>query len=298
MFVPLFMFSSFTFGLGAYLALPLLAGVVALIALPLSFYCLARQASASEMIEPTIESVVHSGHSLYDVERVKTSGDLEIEQICGLQIPELLERLPYNSNHEETFTQERGQWRFTLHSHSAEKDFYASSLGATPSEAFEISKRQINHQLSDWHKIRFLKPISHRTPRVLIVDDDTDLALAMQTALVQLGCETEIVTRHQDLHRKLSFDRADYIFLDWMLNDRMTADKVIEKASRLIGSFSELREKFIGNKPRVVTYSVLDRNETLLPASGEKYFEHLDHWQKPMGLSEIVERATTLLAVH
>ena len=59
--------------------------------------------------------------------------------------------------------------------------------------------------------------------------------------------------------------------------------------------FSDLRERFMKKRPRVVTYSVLERDNIALPRAGNKYFMHVDHWQKPMPFNEVVERASVLL---
>ena len=175
-------------------------------------------------------------------------------------------------------------------------------------EAFLIAKHRVLIQIHDWHQSRFagtevspknlVRDFFNDGPRVLIVDDDVDMALAMQSALAQLGCQTEVHTCHEGLHRKLASSQADYIFLDWKLNDQVTADQVVERAVRFIDTFSDLREKFAHHRPSIVTHSVLDRGQVTLPKAGIPYFSHLDHWQKPMPFHEVVKRASELITTN
>ncbi len=135
-------------------------------------------------------------------------------------------------------------------------------------------------------------------PRVLVVDDDEDLALAMYVAFEKLGWKADVAVKHEGLHRKIAAGESDFIILDWNLNSAVTADRVFEKAIRLIDAFSDLRERFSGHRPRIITCSVLDKDEVVLPAEGMKYFEHLDHWQKPVPYSEMIERATEMMKTY
>lgn len=226
--------------------------------------------------------------------------DGQLKRILHDEIPEMLEMLPSNNWHKHACFEKGGRWRFTFECNSETRRFFASALGSSPMEAFLITRHRILAQIREWHRTRFdgalAAPAHTHAPRVLIVDDDVDVALAMQTAFGQLGCETEVATSHEGLHRKLLQSPADYIFLDWRLNGEVTADQVVEKAIRYIDTFSDLREKFTGHRPRVVTHSVLDREQVTLPSAGTPYFDHLDHWQKPMPFHEVVKRASQLFA--
>jgi CheY-like chemotaxis protein len=227
----------------------------------------------------------------------------QVQHIVEVEIPEMLKMMPYDCWHRRSCQLEGGRWMFEFEAKSVAGRFFAKASGDSPSEAFAIARKMLQRQIREWHRTRFASapvvPMIDAAPvQVLIVDDDIDMALAMQEALNQLGCETEIATRHEDLHRKIIFSDADYILLDWNLNDKVTADRVVAKAVRLIETFSDLRQKFTAHKPRIVTHSVLDREHVALPQSGHDYFEHLDHWQKPVPFTEIIERASGLLAMH
>lgn len=132
-----------------------------------------------------------------------------------------------------------------------------------------------------------------RQPRILIVDDDVDLAYALQTGLRQRGYFSEVITQTDEIHRRISFDRADLILLDWMLDEQLTADMVVSRSIRLIDAFSDLREKFTRHPPRVVTFSVVDRASVRLPQS--RFFCHLAHLEKSMPRADVISRLLDLI---
>lgn len=133
-----------------------------------------------------------------------------------------------------------------------------------------------------------------KQPRVLIVDDDVDLAYALQTGLRREGIFAEVITQTDEIHRRISFDRADFILLDWMLDEHLTADMVVSRSIRLIDAFSDLREKFTTRPPRVVTFSVLERSLVRLPPS--KFFDHHDHLEKSLPHSDVITKLMQLIA--
>ncbi|HEY8271531.1 MAG TPA: response regulator [Pseudobdellovibrionaceae bacterium] len=213
------------------------------------------------------------------------------------EIQELVEKLPSDSWINNTFHLENNLWCFQFDCNHVGGSFHATGLGQTPKEAFMVARQIILQQLEQWHKTRFLNlNVCSPPPNILIVDDDVDLALAMQTALTDLGYHVDVANRYENLHHTIAEGNADYIFLDWKLNNNVTAGQVMEKTNLLIDTFSDLRHKFELQPPRVVTYSSLDCTETLLPASGKRYFKHVDHWQKPMPFREAIARASGLLA--
>jgi CheY-like chemotaxis protein len=212
------------------------------------------------------------------------------------EIQELVDKLPSDSWINNTFQMENDLWRFQFDCNHVGGSFHATGLGQTPKEAFQVARQLILQQLGQWHKTRFLNlNVSSPPPKVLIVDDDVDLALAMQTALTDLGYHVEVANTHENLHHTIAKGGADYIFLDWKLGNNVTAGQVMEKTNLLINEFEDLRHKFELQPPRIVTYSSLDCSETLLPASGKRFFKHVDHWQKPMPFREAIERASGLL---
>jgi CheY-like chemotaxis protein len=222
-----------------------------------------------------------------------------IQFLESAELKELVDKLPSDSWYHNAFSLEDDLWRFEFDCNFVAGSFHATGLGRTPNEAFAVAKQLIVQQLDKWHRTRFLNlNIPNPPPKVLIVDDDVDLALAMQTALTELGYQVEVANRYENLHHKIAEGNADIIFLDWKLNNDVTAGQVMEKTNMLIDTFSDLRHKFEIQQPRIVTYSSLDCTQTLLPPSGQRYFRHVDHWQKPMPFRETIERASGLLAAR
>ncbi|MGE0764733.1 MAG: hypothetical protein AB7N80_15770 [Bdellovibrionales bacterium] len=235
--------------------------------------------------------------------------EAQVERIWHEELPELIQHMPYNSWCQPTLSRSERGWRFVFRCNAEACRFFAAAIGSTPMEAFLIVKHHLANQMRRWHDLRFgnaqersrleslALPVTAEIPKVLIVDDDLDTALSMQVAFKQLGCETEVATQHEGLHHKLISSQADYIFLDWRLNDQVTAGEVVEKAVRLIETFSDLQEKFLNHRPRIVTYSALKRGQIALPHHGDHYFKHLDHWEKPMPFTEVIERASEVFLI-
>ncbi|MEZ0392130.1 MAG: hypothetical protein ACAH59_07950 [Pseudobdellovibrionaceae bacterium] len=235
----------------------------------------------------------------------------ELEQICQTLMPALVDKLPSDSSCKISFDRdESGQWSLDITCRFSGGPMTARAKGATPLEAFQLTRNLIEAQLDEWHTQRFsaepepLLPVGYdpiltlpRQKRVLIVDDDVDSALATQGAMELLGFATEIATRHEDLHRKIISSDLDLIVLDWKLNGDVTADAVVERAARLIGAFSDLRQKYHEKRPQVITYSALQEKQIDFPLLGAEYFDHRDHWQKPMPYSEVIKRASEYLPV-
>lgn len=221
--------------------------------------------------------------------------EAQIQDILDFEIPELVPKLPYSSWYQPIFTRDRDQWRFQFECNHATGRFFASAQGASPREAYALVKHKILQQVHDWHYERFASKEALSQDQwpitVLIVEDDPDQAVVAQKALEKMGFHTEVATQFEGLHTKIITTQAEYILLDWQLNGQMTADKVFERAHRLLDAFSDLRARFIHHKPKVITYSVLPRDEVILPTAGDRYFTHFDHWQKPLAMAELIQRA-------
>lgn len=144
----------------------------------------------------------------------------------------------------------------------------------------------ISDDWTDWKSIV-------KKPKVWIVDDDEDMAVLMQDGLKRLGIAASVITDTRDLHRKMTFDKADFILLDWMLSTELTADMVMEKAIRLINSFAELKTEFKERPPQVVTFSVLEKSKINVPAS--QYFEHVEHLEKSSPREDVLHRFSELI---
>ena len=135
-----------------------------------------------------------------------------------------------------------------------------------------------------------------QAPTVLIVEDDPDVALATESIFKQLGCKTILSDGHDGASHKMSFQDVDFIVLDWMLGDNLSADQLVKKSTRIIDAYKDLRSKFHNQHAKVITYSALDRSKVHLPES--QYFDHLDHWQKPVNYTELTKRASDLLVAN
>ncbi|MBC7753625.1 MAG: hypothetical protein H7Z71_05255 [Moraxellaceae bacterium] len=135
-----------------------------------------------------------------------------------------------------------------------------------------------------------------KSPTVLIVEDDPDVAMATESIFKQLGCKTILSDGHDGASHKMSFQDVDFIVLDWMLGDNLSADQLVKKSTRIIDAYKDLRSKFHNQHAKVITYSALDRSKVQLPQSD--YFDHLDHWQKPVNYTELTKRASDLLVAN
>lgn len=132
-----------------------------------------------------------------------------------------------------------------------------------------------------------------RKPKVWIVDDDRDMAVLMQNGLMRLGINANVITDVRDLHRRMSFERADYILLDWMLSSDLTAAMVMEKAIRLISTFSDLKHEFEEQPPQVMTYSVLAEHQIQVPKS--QFFDHVGHLEKSKSSTAAITQFSKLI---
>ncbi len=52
----------------------------------------------------------------------------------------------------------------------------------------------------------------------------------------------------------------------------------------------------ISTWPKIITHSVLDKADILFPET--KYFQHIDHWKKPIQFSELATRAAELMGLN
>src|SRR5580704_15664280 len=75
-------------------------------------------------------------------------------------------------------------------------------------------------------------------PSVLIVDDDVDTVLVMESILRPLGLNVDFALDVHDAQRKISSGKYGIIFLDWLLDPQTSADQVVARAVRLLEKFS------------------------------------------------------------
>jgi DNA-binding response OmpR family regulator len=132
-----------------------------------------------------------------------------------------------------------------------------------------------------------------KVANVLIIDDDIDSAILMDSMFRQFGCATTCTLEFQDAPKRICAGKADIIILDWMLGERVMADRVLLESIHLIDKFKSLRSQFCQHKTKIISYSSLSEDQLKIPSN--RYFEHFDHWRKPMGRHELVHRANALL---
>lgn len=226
----------------------------------------------------------------------------EIQDISNFEIPQILEWLPVNGYYEDKFTRMTDSWKFNFSYASPNAVFAATGVGVTPMEAFSVAKQVLLRQVLEWRKVRltetFFRPEDSeayaKPPVIFIVDDDLDTALATEAMFKQLGCQTQVMTDPSEVHRRLSFEEADLIVLDWKLSEELEGKDVVDRANKLIDTFSDLRDRFSLSRGKVITHSVLPRGKISMPVNG--YFQHYDHWKKPMAYDELVARGSNALA--
>lgn len=131
------------------------------------------------------------------------------------------------------------------------------------------------------------------SPNVLIIEDDPDVASATAKVFKQLGCNTEISDGHDGVSYKMCYENYDYIVLDWKLGEDLQGDAVVRKSVEMIDNFNDLRIYFKHKHPQIITYSVLNKPEITLPKN--KYFNHVDHWHKPVNFSDLKFKAAQVL---
>jgi len=130
-------------------------------------------------------------------------------------------------------------------------------------------------------------------PTVLIVEDDSDIATVTSLVFKKLGCRTLVSDGLDDISQKIKGQPVDLIVLDWLLKNNLHADQWVKAAVRIVDRFNDLKSRFTAQHPKIVTYSVLNRSEVELPSN--QYFDHFDHWQKPVKYSDLEVRASALL---
>lgn len=230
----------------------------------------------------------------------------ELSMIDRERLAPLLAQLPSDSMQQMKFFEHGGKWLFSFTSKSLPAEFYAAGYGDSPLAAYSVAEQILQRQLREWHQVRetgekyvgrSLAPVpaeihAGRVPTVLIVDDDIDTAEATASVFRQMGCKT-LVSSGEDTERTIAFGDVDFIVLDWILGETKRGSQIVEKAAKIIQNISDLRDKFHRSRPKVVTYSVLRSSQIELPES--EYFNHVDHWQKPIRRDELAIRTSELL---
>ncbi len=245
----------------------------------------------------------------------------QIADITSRQLQQLTDAMPSNGSATQHFTAfGADHWIYRFHFKSVCAEFNAVGIGSQPIEAFAVARQVLEKQIREWHIARdkdedyigvsntdilqnlrknsksILQTNYRHIPTVLIVEDDLDVANATESIFKQLGCKTIVSDGHDGASHKMSFQDVDFIVLDWMLGNNLSADELVKKSTRIINAFKDLKSRFQHQHAKVITYSALDKSKIHLPDS--EYFDHLDHWQKPVNYSELARRASDLLTAN
>jgi CheY-like chemotaxis protein len=144
------------------------------------------------------------------------------------------------------------------------------------------------------HMIRSATQKQERHPiNILIIDDDIDSALRVQTVFTHLGCQTTCALNWHEAAKKICALKPDIIILDWMLDHQIDAGDVVKHCTKMFQKFDGERRNRAMRRPKIITYSSLGASEIELPDT--PYFDHLDHWQKPVRQRDLLSRVLGLL---
>ena len=132
-----------------------------------------------------------------------------------------------------------------------------------------------------------------KSANILIVDDDVDSAILLESIFRQYGCDTAYALNSAEAKKRICSGKADIIILDWMLGEKILADQVILQSIQTIEKFANLKNQLKNHKMKIISYSSLSETELKLPES--IYFQHVDHWQKPIERSLLVHKTICLM---
>ncbi len=130
-----------------------------------------------------------------------------------------------------------------------------------------------------------------KSPRILIVDDDTDSALLVESVFAHLGCPTLCAHTAIDAEKDICTLKADLIILDWRIDDQTDARSITEHCEKILAKYGAHRNG--RKKMQIVTYSSLGAEEISYLRS--EHFEHVDHWQKPIDPADLLKRSLGVL---
>lgn len=133
----------------------------------------------------------------------------------------------------------------------------------------------------------------HRPANILIVDDDMDAALQVESVFSQLGCQTVITPGVAEAKRRICSLKADVIILDWFLDPFVDGGQMVTQCARSLERFHDLLKFETSRIPKIITYS--GASESLIKLPESPFFQYLDHWKKPISQRELVMRALSLL---
>lgn len=128
------------------------------------------------------------------------------------------------------------------------------------------------------------RPLSAR--RVLIVDDDIDIASISANEFAKMGFEVAVATSHQSAVLKMNSEKYDVLLLDWLLNDGYLGGDVLKSLTHTDRLYKPVS---------VISFSSFDKNKIHIASS--ENFNYQDHWQKPMNPLELRARISYQFAL-
>lgn len=226
------------------------------------------------------------------------------------RIENLFEKFPSDAVSTLKISRFGERWLLRAMITSVHAKFTAIGVSAEMKEAIDSIETQLMSQLEHWRKGRFsetrwmknveaqflsqiAEDFSAEGPtQVLIVDDDIDAALLVDSVFRKKGCETRLALTVQEARQMIAQMQADLIILDWKLSRDVNADQVLEES---IAKFEAKHDVGVRKHPKVVTFSSLSGSEIHFPQS--KFFEHVDHWKKPINYTDLTNKSSGVLAV-
>lgn len=130
-------------------------------------------------------------------------------------------------------------------------------------------------------------------PKILIVEDDYDTAMLATQVFKALGCQAQVAANSEAASHILEDQKIDLILLDWHLGGDDFASKLLSSFSDKIEASTKQSEMLATTQSRVVTFSGTAKKDILLPDS--QYFEHKEHWLKPLSYKELKTRSENFL---
>ena len=132
-----------------------------------------------------------------------------------------------------------------------------------------------------------------RPQNVLIVDDDIDSAMLIDSIFAHLGCATIYSQSPGEAKKKICSHKADIIILDWVLDQHTNGGGVVAECEKIFSRFKGDPAEAQRSRPKIITYSSLEPSEIEMHSS--PYFIYLGHWKKPIAQRDLLEKALMVL---
>jgi CheY-like chemotaxis protein len=133
-------------------------------------------------------------------------------------------------------------------------------------------------------RIGFTKP----SIRVLIIDDDIDSAVVTASAFTTAGWQTDVATTPARALDYLSYGSPSLVILDWVLSPALNGGDLLQNAILALST----REKSRAEPVPVVSLS--SSPPQTINFDDSEYFKHMEYWQKPIQLNDMVSAAGRL----